>query len=351
MTDNYLLALIITFLLGLNFQHAFQGAAIKVGLVDSPCERKNHYGQIPLSGGLAIFLTFTFAALLLNDFINNLRPLFAGMMILMVVGVKDDLHELKPFTRLYMQLFAAFVACQWGDVQLIDLGHLLAVDKVLELRNFSLPLTLFAIIGITNAVNLLDGVDGLAGSISLLTTSLLSLIALWSGDIDSFHILGLISVSILTFLIFNWRFYLNKKAQVFMGDAGSLMLGFIIAWFLIRLSQGNERVLDPVTALWIFAFPVIETLTLIIRRLLKGRSPISADREHFHDLLQSYGLSQRRTVLFIVFISTAFALIGLLGKYFQIPEHIMFYGFTLLFAVYFMLVRRAWKRLVKLRQE
>ncbi len=347
MSDNYTFALIITFFLGLNFQYSFRGAAVKVGLVDSPCERKNHCGQVPLSGGLAMFLAFAFTALLLNDSIHNLRPLFAGMMILMVVGVLDDLHELKPSTRLIMQLLAAFVAYQWGGVQLIDLGDLLAADKVLELRDFSLPITLFAIVGITNAINLLDGLDGLAGSISLLTTTLLSFIALSAGNIAYFHILGLMSVSILTFLLFNWRFYFNKKALVFMGDAGSLFLGFIIAWFLIRLSQGEERVIAPVTALWIFAFPVIETVTLIIRRLLKGRSPLTADREHIHHLLQDYGLSQRRTVLAILFISTAFVCIGLLGEYYQVPEHIMFYAFMLLFVAYFLLVRWAWKLLNK----
>jgi UDP-GlcNAc:undecaprenyl-phosphate GlcNAc-1-phosphate transferase len=145
-------------------------------------------------------------------------------------------------------------------------------------------------------------------------------------------------------LFYNWRFYLNKKALVFMGDAGSMFLGFIIAYYLIKLSQGEDRCMAPVTALWVFAFPVIETITLIIRRLLQGRSPFSADREHFHHLLQVWGLSQRRTVLFILIVSTAFAITGLLGEYYRVPEHIMFYGFVLLFVAYFLVVRWAWKR-------
>jgi UDP-GlcNAc:undecaprenyl-phosphate GlcNAc-1-phosphate transferase len=344
MTDNYLFALIITFLLGLNFQHSFRGAAIKVGLVDTPCKRKNHECDIPLSGGIAMFLSFTFTALLLNDSIHNLRPLFSGLMILVVVGVLDDLHELKARTRFIMQLMAGFVAFQWGNVQLVDFGDLLAANKTLELRDFSLPMTLFAIVGITNAVNLLDGVDGLAGSISLLTIGILTIIAFLAGNISCFHILGLVCISILPFLFYNWRFYLNKKALVFMGDAGSLFLGFIIAYYFIKLSQGEDRCMVPVTALWIFAFPVIETITLIIRRLLQGRSPFSADREHFHHLLQAWGLSQPKTVLFILIISIVFAIIGLLGEYYPLPEHFMFYGFMLLFVAYFFAVRWAWIR-------
>jgi UDP-GlcNAc:undecaprenyl-phosphate GlcNAc-1-phosphate transferase len=113
-----------------------------------------------------------------------------------------------------------------------------------------------------------------------------------------------------------------------------------------RKNHAGEIPLSRGLAMFLaFAFPVIETVTLIMRKLLKGRSPLSADREHFHHLLQAYGLSQRRTVLFILVISTAFAVTGLLGEYYRIPEHTLFYGFVLSFVIYFLAVRWAWIRL------
>jgi UDP-GlcNAc:undecaprenyl-phosphate GlcNAc-1-phosphate transferase len=341
MSDNYFFALIITFILGINFQNTFRKAAKHIGLVDKSGERKTPDRKIPLSGGIAMFLSLAFTALLLNESINELRPLFSGMLIMLVAGVMGDLQEMKTSQRFLLQLLAAFIAYQWGGVQLIDLGKLLAEGKTLELRNFSLPITVLTIVGIINTVKMLDrvdGADGLAGSIALVITFLLAMVALGAGNISAFQILGLVSVALVTFLFFNWRFYVNQKALLYMGDAGSLLLGFVIAYFLIKFSQGENRLLAPVTALWIFGYPVIDGMTMIIRRLLKGRSPFTRDRDHFHHLLQSAHVDLNTTTFILVFISTLCAATGMLGEHYQISQHIMFYGFIITFVCYFIII-------------
>ncbi len=336
MSDNYFFALIITFILGVNFQNSFRKVAKHVGLVEAPGDRNNHEIGVPLSGGIAMFMAFTFTALLMNESIHNLRPLFSGLLILIVIGVLSDLHEIKRPQRLFLEILAAFIAYQWGGVQLIDLGHLLTDGKTLELRNFSLPATVLAFIGIIKTLRMLDSTDGLAGSIALICSFLLAIVALRAGDISSFQILGLVCIAIISFLFFNWRFYVNQTALAFMGASGSLFLGFIIAFYLLKLSQGESATIAPVTALWIFGFPIIDTVSIVLQRLLKGNL-LSDEREQFHYLLQAAGLNQTAATFIMLLITSLFAAAGFLGEYYQIPEHIMFYAFLLSFGSYFLI--------------
>jgi undecaprenyl-phosphate alpha-N-acetylglucosaminyl 1-phosphatetransferase len=186
-----------------------------------------------------------------------------------------------------------------------------------------------------NAINMVDGIDGLAGGLTLITLSTLALISWMAGLEYSLNILLLLIASVLAFLIFNLRYPGQPKAQVFMGDAGSMSLGFIVAWFLISLSQGEQRAMTPVTALWIFALPLLDTATTSIRRLLKGRSPFKADRAHFHHLLLDAGLTVTQTLLIILGSAIGLALIGLMGLYLGVSEAIMFLAFIGIFALEF----------------
>jgi UDP-GlcNAc:undecaprenyl-phosphate/decaprenyl-phosphate GlcNAc-1-phosphate transferase len=343
MTDNYFFILIITFLLSLFFQNHLRQTAKKVGLVDNPCERKNHQGVIPLSGGIAIFLAFSFSVLLLNESITDIRIFFSGAMILVVVGVLDDLHDIKPSYRIYMQILVGFILFQFNHIQILDFGELLVPGNTLELKSFSLPITIIAVVGVINAFNMLDGIDGLAGAVATIIFLTLAILALLAGDISSFQLLGILSMSTFVFILFNWRFYNNKKALVFMGDSGSLFIGFVIAYYLIKLSQGEHRVMLPTTALWIFAFPIIDTMTMMFRRLIKGRSPFLADREHFHHLLQQAGFGIHTTTLIIIMINVVCIAIGIAIGEFKLTESYMFYAFLMLFIIYYYIIMRSWK--------
>ncbi len=343
MTDNYIFALIITSLLSLFFQSHLQKAAIKVGLVDKPNERKQHEGIVPLTGGLGIFLAFSFTVLLLDSSINNIRVFFSGAMILVIIGVLDDIHEIKASHRLVAQMLVGFIIFQFNNIQLLDFGEILIKGEVLELGAFSLPVTIIAVVGVINAFNMLDGIDGLAGSIALIILSMLSLFALYAGDISTFQLLGILSVAILVFLLFNWRFYHKKTALVFLGDSGSLFIGYVLAYFLIKLSQGDQRIITPVAALWIFAYPVIDTVTMMFRRMLKGHSPFDADREHFHHLLQMAGFSQHKTTSIIICINITCVLIGFLINSYHVAESYAFYVFIVLYVAYYLMIMRAWK--------
>jgi len=214
---------------------------------------------------------------------------------------------------------------------------------VLELKSFSLPITIIAVVGAINAFNMLDGIDGLAGTVATIIFITLAILALSAGDISSFQLLGILSVSTFVFVLFNWRFYNNKKSLAFMGDSGSLFLGFVIAYYLIKLSQGAKSAILPITALWIFAFPIIDTMTMLFRRLMKGQSPFLADREHFHHLLQQAGFSINKTTFIIIMINVVCIAIGITIEKFNLTESYMFYAFILLFIIYYYIIMRSWK--------
>jgi len=343
MEFNYLVSIAVAFIVTVSLLLVLRPVAFRLNLLDKPDERKHHEGAVPLIGGLSIFIALSLSVLTLDESLFSLKPFFAGAILLVVVGVLDDLHELSSRSRFIVQIIAALIMIYWGDVILLDMGMLLSSSFTVSLGILAVPITVFSAIGVVNALNMIDGVDGLAGSILLITVSALAYLAFAIGDMSSVHFLGLVAASIVAFLLFNWRHSGDKKALVFMGDAGSLFLGFLLAWFLIKLSQGEARAMSPVTALWIFAFPLIDTITMMYRRIRKGKSPFDADREHFHHLLQMIGFSRSMVVVFISFVSIICAGFGLLAVHYQISESLQFYLFLLMFLGYLWMIARAWK--------
>lgn len=344
MTDlPYPLVLAIAFSISAILLVGLQPVARHIGLVDRPGTRKTHEGEVPLIGGLVMFLASGFSILLLDIPLTSMRAFFAGAMILVLVGVLDDLHELSHHLRFAAQILATGIMATWGGVVLNDFGMLVSDHYVVELAWLALPVTIFAAIGVINSLNMVDGVDGLAGSIALTSVTGMLVVALLSGQEQIAMALSVVAVVLIAFLLFNWRFTGSRNALVFMGDAGSMFLGFVLSWFFIVLAQGDERSMTPVIALWLYAVPLNDTLTMMIRRVRKGRSPFAADREHLHHLLQMAGYSKRGTTLVLLGYAILTACFGLFGWYIGIAEHIMFYLFLGLFACHFFVVLRAWK--------
>jgi len=339
----YFLYFIIAFGMTLQLLLVLRGLAPKIGLLDAPGGRKAHTGAIPLVGGLGMFIAFCFTLLMLDHPIGELRALLAGATLLVITGVMDDLHELSSSARFAVQIIASLMMVYWGGVELTDLGYLVSSDGLVELGWFSVPLTVFATVGVINALNMIDGVDGLAGSVTALTLVTLIVVASTAGDIGSSMVLGLLLAAIGGFLVLNLRFPWQPRARVFMGDAGSMFLGLMLAWFLIDFSQGEQRLISPATALWLLGVPLIDTVTMMLRRMLKRRSPFEPDREHFHHVLMLAGFSPLKTMLIMVVGSATMAIIGLAGHYQGVPEWVMFYGFLLVFAAYFLMIQYAWK--------
>ncbi len=313
--------------------HVLPNMACRIGLVDEPDCRKRHEGCVPLVGGLAMFGGFAVGMSLLDDSWLRFPALIIGGLLLLTVGLLDDLREMRKRVRVPAQIVAALLLILVGGVALQDLGWL-AYGGLLSLGVFAIPFTIFCTVGVLNATNMSDGLDGLAGGLALITLASLAFLANQSGITGDLDALLVLMAAVAGFLVFNARSPWCKKAKVFMGDAGSLFLGFVIARFLIDFSQGDARIMHPVIALWIFAVPLMDTIAVIVRRMVAGKSPFSADRKHLHHILLTKGLSVQQTVMVIWLLALVLAVIGILGHSYGLTDGVMFIGFLGLFVVY-----------------
>lgn len=323
--------------------------ANKIGLVDRPGGHKQHTHHTPLVGGVAIllsvFLAWLLAPLMGLSSMNSI--FFAAAGLLFTIGLVDDSVQLSVRLRLVAQVMAALLLV-YSKVVLEDLGYLLT-DKPLALGLLAIPLTIFATVGAINALNMIDGVDGLAGLTSLVSFCLLAVVSHISGDKIQFLISICVIAGLCAFLLFNMPMKGREKAHIFMGDAGSTLLGFILAYLLISLSQGGSRAMSPVSTLWIFAIPLLDTLGVMIRRVWLKKSPFTADRGHIHHLLLDAGFRVRHAVLLIAALQLGFGVLGLAGFYLGVPDIASLIAFIFVFLGYVYLLSRPWRAVPKIR--
>ena len=322
--------------------------AVKVGLVDVPNERKNHQAPTPLVGGIAVFGGFVLGFLLCGGGPVPLSPrevysFFGAGFLLVGIGLVDDFLELSAAFRFMAQVLAALLMIFGAGVLLNDVGSMTVSGAVIKLGPLAIPFTIFAALGVINAFNMCDGVDGLSGSLALTSLSGLLVAAyMWGSPEDAWLLLTL-GTAIAGFLVFNRRLPGRMRASIFMGDAGSMFLGFVLAWYAISLSQGEARTLPPSAALWFLMLPIFDAVAMMLRRILKRRSPFAADREHLHHIFLLAGYSVNETVAIMTGLATAGVFVGLASVYFQLPELLVSGAFLVAGIGYFWMITHVWK--------
>ena len=309
--------------------------ALRLGLMDAPNNRKQHQGNVPLIGGLAMMMGVLAGLLTLPISLQHYRSFIAGSALLIFIGLLDDFHELSPKSRFFAQIVAVCLMVFWGKVQISHFGNLIFYKDILLGHYTSLLVTIIAGLGIINAINMVDGVDGLAASLVLVELILLIYCAIHTQQFLAANILLLMIASVLAFLGFNFPFPGRPYAQIFMGDAGSMLLGFSLVWFLIELSQAKLQTVTPVTMLWIMSIPLFDTTTVMLHRFLKGRSLIASDRQHGHHLLLALNFSPFQINLLLAGANFVLGLVGLIAFNYRIKESIMFTSFLIIFVIYF----------------
>jgi UDP-GlcNAc:undecaprenyl-phosphate GlcNAc-1-phosphate transferase len=322
--------------------------AVRVGLVDVPSERKTHRLPTPLVGGIAIFTGTALAFFLCKDgpvplTREEVYSFFGAGALLVIVGVVDDFVELKPAVRFVAQIVASLLMIFGAGVMLKNLGPMTFSGADLELGWFAVPFTLFATLGIINALNMCDGLDGLSGSLTMTSLSGLVVAAYTWGTPADTALLPILGAAIAAFLLFNVRLPGRQRAVVFMGDAGSTFLGFALTWYAISLSQGTTPVISPSATLWFLMVPIFDAVSMMIRRILKGRSPFAADREHLHHVFLLAGFTVNETVAVMAGLASLGVFIGMASVYFQVPDIVVSGGFLCAGLLYFWAMRRAWK--------
>ena len=313
-----------------------------LGLIDAPGGRKTHQRPVPLVGGLAIFAALLSAAWFFGIALAASYLLFA-LSIVIAVGCWDDVAEISPRLKFGIQIAASAIMIWGAGIHIEGVGDLLGIRPI-GLSVLAVPITIFAVVGVVNAINMMDGQDGLAGSISLVSFAWYAVVARDSNLPLQFSLAILFCGAIAGFLIFNLRFPWQPRARVFLGDAGSLMIGFALAWFAIDLTQGRSRSFPPIAALWVVLLPLADCVSLMARRLRAGRSPFVADSRHIHHYLLRKGFSHGQTVAILVGISAAFGAVGYFGWKFGAPEAALFWLFFFGYFAYHAWIKSAWKK-------
>lgn len=331
--------LIVSFLSAVLFIVNFRKPAVRYGLVDIPRGRKQHEGHIPLIGGLAIFFGYGLGVLAADQSFSDYRSMFVGMCLLLVFGLLDDLKEISAKRKLILQLFVATMLVFWGGYKLTDLGNIFGFGEI-GLGLAAIPFTVVCIVGFINAINMLDGVDGLAGGVTLTAILILVLVATLAGTTETVQ-MELLAAAIAGFLVVNFPIRRGRNAAVFLGDSGSMMLGFAVAAFAIEVALKGD--VPPIVIASILVMPVFDAVILMVRRIMKGLSPFEPDREHLHHILERAGFEKKTSVYILIVWAVLPALIAIGLWQNGFPEWAVTLVLFLFLAVHVYVVFHAWK--------
>ena len=279
--------------------------AQKMGAMDVPKDaRRMHDHPIPRMGGLAIFLGFLLTVLLFAELTSQVRGMLMGSVVIVMLGIFDDIYSLSAKLKFVVQIIAALIAAGTGNIiDVLSNPNFFSSNPYWELGWLAWPITVIWIVAITNAVNLIDGLDGLACGVSTISSMSMLVIALVLGEVDVAILLAALAGGCIGFLPYN----LNP-AKIFMGDTGSTFLGYILAVVSIQGMFKMYSVISFVVPFLMLGLPIFDTAFAFVRRIAKGQNPMSPDRSHVHHRLIDMGFSQKQAVAVLYVIS---AILGL----------------------------------------
>ena len=310
LTLQVLAALIVALVISLIATPPVKWFAERIGAMDVPKDnRRVHKVPIPRLGGLAIFIGFVLSVVIFAEIDLQIRGILLGSVLIVAVGVVDDIMPLRAWQKFLFQIIAAFIPIFHGlTIYVVSNPNIFSPEPYLAFGVFTIPLTVIWIVGITNAVNLIDGLDGLAVGVSTIATLTMLVVALLvTADGNVALVLAALAGACLGFMPYN----LNP-AKIFMGDTGALLLGYLLATMSVLGLFKFYAIISFAVPFMALALPILDTLFAIIRRLIKGQSPMAPDRGHLHHRLLDLGFSQKQAVFIIYLISGFLGMIAVI---------------------------------------
>ena len=303
------------------------------GLVDRPCSRKQHEGDVPLVGGLAIYVAITLCSFVLTPFDANYKIFLLSTSFMVLIGALDDYHDIDARLRLIAQFLIGSLMVFGAGLYIEELGAITGGENV-ALGIWGPLFTVLAAVTCINAFNMTDGVDGLVGFLSLNVFASLGILALINGVDLNDGVTSMLAGAVVAFLFFNFGFFKQGRYKIFMGDAGSMLMGLTIIWMITYGSKGDNAIMRPITAVWIIAIPLMDMFSVMARRMLKGHSPLRASRDHLHHVFLNLGYSNSKTTCTISLLSALLCSVGILSERYSVPEWVMTLSFIILFITY-----------------
>tara|TARA_B100000989_G_scaffold158384_1_gene118219 strand:- start:728 stop:1741 length:1014 start_codon:yes stop_codon:yes gene_type:complete len=293
----------------------FKNFAYTLNLIDKPNYRKKHKGDIPLIGGIIIYSNILIFSFNFNTS-NIMTTILLTSIILIILGALDDAIELGVIFRLLTQLICCLILIGSGLV-IYNIGDYMYLPNI-QIGILSVLFTVFCVIGLTNSFNFIDGVDGLCGGLALISIISVLIISYLNDKLIyllDFEFLILVSITLILFIIFN----LTNYYKIFLGDSGSMFLGFFVSWILIMTSQSEEQIIHPILTIWSVTLPIFDITSVVIRRSLRRINPFKPDRRHVHHILIELGFSDISTTAIILLLSIILNFFGILIFYLSGP--------------------------------
>ena len=313
-TNTYLLvcvAILVPVLLSLRMYPVIIYLVKSKNLMDEPVDRSMHKAKTPTLGGVGMFISFSLTLITLGMLLGlsqtdliKLLSIIAASITLMFLGIKDDLMGLAPRKKFFIQIIAALMVIVLTDIRIANCYGLLGLEELPYL--VSVGFSIFVFLAVINAFNLIDGIDGLAGTIGIIVTATFGSFYL----LNERYLMVTVSFALIGALLGFLRFNLSTRLKIFMGDSGSMFIGFILAYQAISFLEFNATTVTPYTmyvapimAMAILSFPILDTLRVFAVRIAQKRSPFSADRNHIHHRLLDLGLSHKKATLTLAIIN------------------------------------------------
>lgn len=339
---------ILFFLVSFAILFFFRKLAKKINLVDRPNERKLHQGFVPLVGGISIYFTLTLVLWLKPGLLINSDVYVLCASVLVMMGAIDDKYDVDYRVRLVVQILISCAMIFIAGLSLKSLGYILFSYEI-NLGPLGYIVTIFAVLGAINAFNMVDGIDGLLGGLTMVTFGALSYIHYADSQLQLARFCLLIMIVMIPYICLNLGFPFGRRKKVFMGDAGSMLIGFTVIWVLLQGTQGPKAQMTPVTALWLIAIPLMDMTCIMVRRIRKGVSPFKPDREHLHHICLRAGLSSHQALVVICGTAALLAILGIALENGGVPEWVSLLLFGLVFFFYYQLLNNIWRILAKIR--
>ena len=308
--------------------------AKKWGVVDLACNHKKHEGEIPITGGISLYLTTTILLILWCEIDSDYLVLLIETGILAITGLIDDKYGLSVKLRFIIEIIIASIMVFYTKIFIMSLGDLLYIGNIYLDSVFAYIFTIIIVVAIINSINMIDGIHGLAASLAICSFCGCASII---NNFDRINVvISIYCGSLISFLLFNLQV---KKffCRVFLGDCGSMVIGFLLCWAVILATQHdsvNYANFEPITALFILGLPIIDMVSTILKRITAKRNPLKADRTHIHHIILNYGFSQEKSLLILVLLQCCFVCTGILLHAFNCASYLQFCIYLLIFILY-----------------
>ncbi|KZN51371.1 hypothetical protein N476_13365 [Pseudoalteromonas luteoviolacea H33] len=331
-----LYSVVIAFFSSFCTLYLLSSIAARIGLLDRPCERKQHVGAIPLIGGMSVFFAVSLALIIPLAQNQSLTLFLIAAGVIVFIGVLDDKYSLSVRSRLIGQTLVSAILIFGLDLYVVSLGNIIGFGDF-YLGSVGKIFTIVAVIAAINAFNMIDGIDALLGGTGIVAFIALGLMSYMSGNFLVSSISFAFIAALIPYLLANLNMFPFRDKKVFMGDAGSMFIGLTVIWLVVYSIQDTkfgESAFRPVFALYILALPLMDMAAIMYRRIKKGNSPFSPDRDHIHHIFMRAGFTARQAALILVIVSSLIAALGLVFELMNTPDYVMLFVFLGIFCLY-----------------